>query len=121
MKKRNSIDIAVTQGIDGSTARLRIIPKPNRYQKTRYWVVLPGAGATGDRWLLEPSVERAVGRVGRWLLKEAGQYFVEPELTSVGGNKSNPVTGTIPDDPRAPTPTAFPAQTRQTNRTANSR
>jgi len=55
--------------------RLRIIPKPSRYFRTRYWVVLPRAGTGGERWLLVPSVGKAMEHISRWLLAKADRQF----------------------------------------------
>ena len=83
MKSRSSIDILVTQNGGGSPVRLRIIAKASRYLKTRYWVVLPPSATRAERWLLEPTVAKAVDRVSRWLLTEAHHCIGEPSDTPV--------------------------------------
>lgn len=48
---------------------VRIVPKPSRYLKTRYWVVLPETAERKERWHLVPNRIEASKLVSRWMAR----------------------------------------------------
>jgi hypothetical protein len=57
--------------VTGQESMLRLMSKPCRNLPTRYWVVVEGPPGSRERWHLEPSIDRAIQYVSRWLAKEA--------------------------------------------------
>jgi hypothetical protein len=78
--KRASLEISLSGPTHEAIGRARIVAKPSQYQRTRYWVVLPGSRGRRERWLLVPTPEEAIGQIARWLLAEANRCF-EPDGT----------------------------------------
>jgi hypothetical protein len=84
MEIRNTIEINVSGPTFGQDSRVRIIAKPSRYSKIRYWVVLPGMRNRRERWLLVPTPEQAIGHISRWLVARAEKVFAGSQAAAEG-------------------------------------
>ena len=71
MKPRPTLEITLRNRLTGEERTLRLLAKPCRNLRTRYWVVLPAQHSGRERWFMEPSVADAVQRACDWLQEQA--------------------------------------------------
>jgi hypothetical protein len=80
MNPRPTLEITLLNRLTGEQSTLRLLAKPCRNLRTRYWVVLPARRSNRERWFMEPSVAAAVQRASAWLHEQALAFFsLSPE------------------------------------------
>lgn len=69
--KRTDTSIRVIVRLPAATLVFRILEKPSRYARTRYWLVTP-ARSGSPRWYLVPDLPAAARKIVRIVATEKG-------------------------------------------------
>lgn len=85
--KRVAIEIQVKVTSDSGSGCARIVAKPCKYTKTRYWVLLRSEKGVREKWNLMPTPDEAFDQVSKWLRKQVIRTF-EPNANAIQGNNS---------------------------------